>query len=258
VFWFNLFSSFKDFWIFSFSSVSRSFLILPYRMYSSPIFIWARATCSLSCCLLCSRPRLNNTSTTSTYLAPIRYLHHLYGCAMLHFFDTRRKKRRLLWIPTYFWNFDVELCLFCQTQNSGNSSPRNHPCDTSMTSLLVKGGNPVVSRLGGLQHRAILPLCTAAAATPRPRPRTFSSSPSSDNSSVAATKRPPPPPPLHDDDNAAYKQGMDRLKRTNPTLHRMAPTRGGTDLPDAKFMTVFAVVASAGFYSWFIHDPQVR
>jgi hypothetical protein len=125
-----------------------------------------------------------------------------------------------------------------------------------MATLLVKGGNPLISRLGCLQHRGILPLGTAAAATrTRSRRRPISSSPSSDKTSVTPTKQPPSSPPLHDD-NTAYKQGMDRLKRTNPTLHRMAPTRGGTDLPDAKFMTVFAVVASAGFYSWFIHDPR--
>jgi hypothetical protein len=87
----------------------------------------------------------------------------------------------------------------------------------------------------------------------RTRPRPFSSPPSSKKNSATASHETPPPP---QDTNAGYKQGMEQLKRTNPTLHRMAPTRGGTDLPDAKFMAIFAVVAVAGFYSWFIHDPQ--
>jgi hypothetical protein len=36
----------------------------------------------------------------------------------------------------------------------------------------------------------------------------------------------------------------------------MAPPKGGTELPDAKFMAVFAIVASAGFYAWFIDPPE--
>ena len=63
----------------------------------------------------------------------------------------------------------------------------------------------------------------------------------------------PQPPPS---DNAAYKQGMEKLKQTNPILHKMTPPRGGTELPDAKFIAVFGVVASAGFYAWFIHDDS--
>ena len=54
----------------------------------------------------------------------------------------------------------------------------------------------------------------------------------------------------------AYKQGMEKLKQTNPILHKMTPPRGGTDLPDAKFMTVAGVVLGAGFYAWFIHHDS--
>ena len=47
-----------------------------------------------------------------------------------------------------------------------------------------------------------------------------------------------------------------RMKQTNPILHKMTPPRGGTDLPDAKFMTVAGVVLGAGFYAWFIHHDS--
>jgi len=50
--------------------------------------------------------------------------------------------------------------------------------------------------------------------------------------------------------------GMEKLKQTNPILHKMTPPRGGTDLPDAKFMAVAGVVLGAGFYAWFIHDDS--
>ena len=56
-------------------------------------------------------------------------------------------------------------------------------------------------------------------------------------------------------DDKSYKRGMEQLKKTNPILHKMAPTRGGTELPDAKFLAIFAVVGSAGFYAWFIDPP---
>lgn len=39
-------------------------------------------------------------------------------------------------------------------------------------------------------------------------------------------------------------------------LKRMAPPRGGTDPPDAKFLAVAAVVCGAGFYAWFIDPPK--
>jgi hypothetical protein len=58
------------------------------------------------------------------------------------------------------------------------------------------------------------------------------------------------------DDHEAYKQGMAQLKQTNPILHKMAPTRGGTEAPDAKFLAIFAVVGAAGFYAWFIDPPS--
>ena len=38
-------------------------------------------------------------------------------------------------------------------------------------------------------------------------------------------------------------------------LYRMAPPKGGTDPPDAKFLAVAAVVCSAGFYAWVIDPP---
>jgi len=49
---------------------------------------------------------------------------------------------------------------------------------------------------------------------------------------------------------------MEELKKTNPVLHKMAPPRGGTELPDAKFMAVFAVVGCVGFYAWFLDPPK--
>jgi hypothetical protein len=57
---------------------------------------------------------------------------------------------------------------------------------------------------------------------------------------------------------------MRRFESTGPSskppekktwLNRMAPPKGGTDPPDIRFMAVFAVVASAGFYAWFIDPP---
>lgn len=39
-------------------------------------------------------------------------------------------------------------------------------------------------------------------------------------------------------------------------LYRMAPPKGGTEPPDAKFLAVAAVVCSGGFYAWFIDPPK--
>jgi hypothetical protein len=39
-------------------------------------------------------------------------------------------------------------------------------------------------------------------------------------------------------------------------LQRMAPAKGGTDLPDAKTSVLILVVGSAGFYAWFIDPPK--
>ncbi len=36
----------------------------------------------------------------------------------------------------------------------------------------------------------------------------------------------------------------------------MAPQNGGTELPDAKTSALIFVVASAGFYAWFIDPPK--
>jgi hypothetical protein len=77
--------------------------------------------------------------------------------------------------------------------------------------------------------------------------------------SVASPQQRSPPPSSSGNNNnhdASYKQGMDKLKQTNPILHKMTPPRGGTELPDAKFMVVAGVVLSAGFYAWFIHDDS--
>ena len=41
-------------------------------------------------------------------------------------------------------------------------------------------------------------------------------------------------------------------------LYRMAPPKGGTDPPDAKFMAVATVVVGAGYYSWFIHKEDEK
>ena len=39
-------------------------------------------------------------------------------------------------------------------------------------------------------------------------------------------------------------------------LYRMAPPKGGTAPPDAKFLAVAAVVCSGGFYAWVIDPPK--
>ena len=76
-------------------------------------------------------------------------------------------------------------------------------------------------------------------------------------SSPSQESSPPPPSSGNINNNdALYKQGMDKLKQTNPILHKMTPPRGGTELPDVKFMAVAGVVLSAGFYAWFIHDDS--
>jgi hypothetical protein len=36
----------------------------------------------------------------------------------------------------------------------------------------------------------------------------------------------------------------------------MAPQKGGTELPDVKTSALIFVVASAGFYAWFIDPPK--
>jgi len=38
-------------------------------------------------------------------------------------------------------------------------------------------------------------------------------------------------------------------------LNRMAPTKGGTQLPTPKEAAVIAVVAAAGYYAWFVAEP---
>jgi len=52
----------------------------------------------------------------------------------------------------------------------------------------------------------------------------------------------------------------DKLKDEAPKkkgfLYRMAPPKGGTDPPDAKFIAVATVVLGAGYYSWFIHEDE--
>ena len=37
----------------------------------------------------------------------------------------------------------------------------------------------------------------------------------------------------------------------------MAPPKGGTEPPDAKFLVIAAVVSVAGYYAWFV-DPPTR
>jgi hypothetical protein len=51
---------------------------------------------------------------------------------------------------------------------------------------------------------------------------------------------------------------MEQLKKTNPYLYKMAPSRGGTDMPDAKFQAIFAVVFIAAFYAWVIDPPKKK
>jgi hypothetical protein len=39
-------------------------------------------------------------------------------------------------------------------------------------------------------------------------------------------------------------------------LQKMAPQKGGTELPDAKTSALIFVIGSAGFYAWFIDPPK--
>jgi hypothetical protein len=39
-------------------------------------------------------------------------------------------------------------------------------------------------------------------------------------------------------------------------MQKMAPQKGGTDLPDAKTSALIVVVGFAGFYAWFIDPPK--
>jgi len=55
--------------------------------------------------------------------------------------------------------------------------------------------------------------------------------------------------------SASATEGEDPAKK-HGLLYRMAPPKGGTDPPDAKFLAVAAVVCSAGFYAWFIDPPE--
>ena len=41
-------------------------------------------------------------------------------------------------------------------------------------------------------------------------------------------------------------------------LYRMAPPKGGTELPDAKFLAIASVVCVAGYYAWFVDPPKER
>mmetsp|Transcript_7248 Transcript_7248/g.11030 ORF Transcript_7248/g.11030 Transcript_7248/m.11030 type:complete len:99 (-) Transcript_7248:202-498(-) len=41
-------------------------------------------------------------------------------------------------------------------------------------------------------------------------------------------------------------------------LRRMAPTKGGTDPPDAKASAVIGIVSIAFIYSWFIDPPKPK
>ena len=46
--------------------------------------------------------------------------------------------------------------------------------------------------------------------------------------------------------------------KKNGLLYRMAPPKGGTEPPDAKFLAVALVVLSAGYYAWFIDPPKKK
>ena len=74
--------------------------------------------------------------------------------------------------------------------------------------------------------------------------------------SSSSTPIRPPAAAVAVDGNDLHRQGMEQLQKTNPWLYRMAPPRGGTTAPDAKFMAVFAVVGSVGFYAWFVDPPS--
>jgi hypothetical protein len=41
-------------------------------------------------------------------------------------------------------------------------------------------------------------------------------------------------------------------------LTKMAPPKGGTEPPDAKFLAFAALVGAAGFYAWFIEPPTPK
>jgi hypothetical protein len=48
----------------------------------------------------------------------------------------------------------------------------------------------------------------------------------------------------------------DPIPKKKGFLYRMAPPKGGTDPPDAKFLAIAAVVGAAGFYAWFVDPPR--
>jgi hypothetical protein len=51
---------------------------------------------------------------------------------------------------------------------------------------------------------------------------------------------------------------MEQLKKTNPYLYKMAPSRGGTALPDSKFQAIFAAVFMVAIYAWVIDPPMTQ
>mmetsp|Transcript_20282 Transcript_20282/g.36799 ORF Transcript_20282/g.36799 Transcript_20282/m.36799 type:complete len:88 (+) Transcript_20282:56-319(+) len=53
----------------------------------------------------------------------------------------------------------------------------------------------------------------------------------------------------------ASRLGLEPEKKKG-LLYRMAPPKGGTEPPDAKFLVVASIVLGAGYYSWFIHKDD--
>ena len=61
--------------------------------------------------------------------------------------------------------------------------------------------------------------------------------------------------------SSSQKQQQETVKeepqQRKGLLYRMAPPKGGTDPPDAKFLVIASVVSVAGYYAWFV-DPPAR
>jgi hypothetical protein len=55
--------------------------------------------------------------------------------------------------------------------------------------------------------------------------------------------------------DAAAAAAEEKPPEAKGWLKRMAPPKGGTEVPDAKFMAVATIVMGAGYYAWFIDAP---
>ena len=86
---------------------------------------------------------------------------------------------------------------------------------------------------------------------------TTSNTNSTGKEAATATKIKQQPPAQHpstkvDDSHLKWTQRKEAPK----WLQRMAPTKGGTELPDPKFWPIFLLIGAGGYYSWFVDPPK--